>query len=143
MTGVDFSRVAVDRATAAADAAGLADRARFLVADVTGGRVDGADGPFDLAVAYNTLQDLRGEDRRRMARLLGRLCRPGGKAVIWCYFRPVASLRLVSFRGPSRLAPFVVEPGEERALFGEDFDIERLAQPAEGSGFACFLMTRY
>ena len=142
VTGVDFSRVAVDRATVDADAAGLADRARFLVADVTANRIDGAEGPFDLAVAYNTLQDLRGEDRRRMARLVGRLCRPGGRGVVWCYFRPVASLPLISFRGPSRLAPFVVEPGEERALFGEDFEIERLAEPAEESGFACFLLTR-
>jgi 2-polyprenyl-3-methyl-5-hydroxy-6-metoxy-1,4-benzoquinol methylase len=142
VTGVDFARAAVQRATADAEAAGLAERARFLVADVTADRIDGAEGPFDLVVVYNTLQDLRGEDRRRMARLVGRLCRPTGKGVVWCYFRPVASLPLISFRGPSRLAPFVVEPGEEHALFGGDFEIERLAEPSEDSGFACLVLTR-
>jgi SAM-dependent methyltransferase len=140
--GVDFSRVAVERATADADAAGLADRARFLVADVTAERIEGADGPFDLVVAYNTLQDLRGGERGRMAGLAARLCRPGGMALLWCYYRPIASLRLLSFRGPSRLAPFVVEPGEELALFGRDFDIERLPEPTQESGFACLLLTR-
>jgi len=34
VTGVDFSAVAVAKATGTAEAAGLADRARFLVADV-------------------------------------------------------------------------------------------------------------
>src|SRR5207247_9380135 len=48
VTGVDFSRVAVERAKADADAAGLADRARTLVADVPAERTEGADGPFDL-----------------------------------------------------------------------------------------------
>lgn len=35
-----------------------------------------------------------------------------------------------------------VEPGEETALFAGAFDIERLPRPEEGSGAACFLMTR-
>jgi len=36
----------------------------------------------------------------------------------------------------------VIEPGEETALFGDDFSIERLATPDPSTHTACFLMTR-
>jgi SAM-dependent methyltransferase len=142
VTGLDFSKVAVDRAREDAAAAGLEQRATFVVGDATAEHLPGDEGPFDLVVAYNTLQDLRGGQRQRMADLMGRSCRAGGTAVVWCYHRPLDSLPLLSFRGPSRLAPFVVQPGEERALFERNFEIERLAEPAAGSGFASFLLTR-
>jgi len=35
-----------------------------------------------------------------------------------------------------------IEPGEETALFGPDFSIERLATPHPSTHTACFLMTR-
>jgi SAM-dependent methyltransferase len=139
--GVDFSRAAVERATKAAAVRG-ADRARFVVGDVTAESMPGAEGPFDLVVAYNTLQDLVGEARVAMAETIRRLSRPGGVVVLWCYYQTKASLRPISFRGPSRLAPFVVEPGEERALFADAFEIERLQAPEPSSGKACFLLTR-
>jgi SAM-dependent methyltransferase len=142
VTGLDFSKVAVDRALEEATAAGLAERVTFVVGDVTADHLPGAEGQFDLIVAYNTLQDLRGGQRQRMADLMGRTCRPGGTAVVWCHHRSLDSLPLLSFRGPSRLAPFVIEPGEEQALFERDFAIERLPEPAPGSGFACFLLIR-
>ncbi len=140
--GVDFSRVAVDQARRAADRQGLAHRARFVEGDVTAEHIPGVEGPFDLVVAYNTLQDLRGPARPAMAATIRRLSRPGSAVVLWCYYRALRELPPVSYRGPSRLAPFVVEPGEEVALFGDDFDIERLDRPAPETGRACFLLTR-
>ena len=142
VTGVDFSRVAVERARRSAAERGLTDRARFVLGDVTARDIPGAEGPFDLVVAYNTLQDLWKRARPAMAATVGRLTRPGGKALLWCYYGRRRDLPPISFRGPSHVAPFVVAPGGEVELFGDDFDIERLAQPAPGSGAACFLMTR-
>jgi len=140
--GVDFSRVAVEQAQRAAERLGLADRARFVVGDVTAERSPGADGPFDLVVAYNTLQDLWGRARPAMAATVRRLSRPGTVVVLWCYYGTKRELPLVSFRGPSWVAPFVVTPGEEVALFGDDFAMERLDEPAPETGTACFLLTR-
>lgn len=140
--GVDFSRVAVEQAQRVAERLGLADRARFVVGDVTAERSPGADGPFDLVVAYNTLQDLWGRARPAMAATVRRLSRPGTVVVLWCYYGTKRELPLVSFRGPSWVAPFVVTPGEEVALFGDDFAMERLDEPAPETGTACFLLTR-
>jgi cyclopropane fatty-acyl-phospholipid synthase-like methyltransferase len=140
--GVDFSSVAVEQAERAGRRNGLADRARFVVGDVTAQRIPSVDGPFDLVVAYNTVQDLRMHDRPAMAATIRRLTRPGSVVVLWCYYGTLRDLPLVSYRGPSRLAPFVVVPGEERELFGSDFDIERLDSPAPETGKACFLLTR-
>lgn len=138
--GVDFSPVAVDQAWAKARRAG-AERARFVVGDIAAERIDRLDGPFDLVVVYNVLQDLRGEKRVGLARNITALTRSGGRALLWCWYAPVKSLPLVSYRGPSRLAPFVVEPGEERTLFDDAFAFERLA-PDPGPNRACFAMTR-
>lgn len=140
--GVDFSSVAISRASRDAADRGLAPRATFLVGDVTADRLEGADGPFDLVIVYNTLQDLLGEDRPALASLVRSLTEPGSHFLLWCYYQPISTLPAFSFNGPSRRFPFVVEPGEETALFGEDFTIERLPLPPPETRKACFLMTR-
>jgi SAM-dependent methyltransferase len=131
-TGVDFSPVAVEQGRAAAGARGLADRTRFLAGDVTR-PIPGLEGPFDLVVLYNVLQDLPAAGRRGLAELTRSLTRPGSKALLWCWYGPKDSLPLVSYRGPSRMSPFVVEPGEERDLFGEAFEIERAGPQPPGN----------
>jgi len=140
--GVDFSKAAIEKASEEAAASDLAGRARFVHGDVRADTISGAEGPFDLVVVYNTLQDLRGRARRALARTIHRLVRQGGQVVLWCYYSDPRDLPIYSFRGPSRLLPFVVRPGEEVTLFGEVFDIEWLPEPGPGSGAACFLMTR-
>jgi SAM-dependent methyltransferase len=141
--GVDFSAVAISKARRNAASTGVADRAAFVVGDVTAPELPGVDGPFDLVVVYNTLQDLLGEERRALATLVVRGSTvPGSLFLLWCYYQPVSELPSFSFNGPSRRFPFVVEPGEEDELFGEAFAIERLPAPAPESGKACFLMTR-
>ena len=140
--GVDFSKVAIERARRWARERGLEGRARFEVGDATAERVEGVEGPFGLIVVYNTLQDLLGDDRRALARLVRTLAAPDALVLLWCYFEAVAELPRFTFNGPSRMFPFVVEPGEERDLFEDDFVIERLPRPEPGSGRAAFLLTR-
>jgi SAM-dependent methyltransferase len=140
--GVDFSSVAIKRARRAAEKRGLADRAHFAVGDVTAPRIEGVEGAFGLVVVYNTLQDLLGEDRRALALLIQALTVPGSLFLLWCYHGQISALPRFTFNGPSRVFPFVVEPGEEKDLFGEHFAIERLPHPVPESGKACFLMTR-
>jgi SAM-dependent methyltransferase len=136
--GVDFSAVAVRQARERASALGLSGAA-FVEGDVTR-PVDGVEGPFDLIVLYNVLQDLDAAGRAAAVELARTLARTGSRVLAWCWYAPKASLPLVSYKGPSRLAPFVIEPGEERELF-EGFQVER-PQPQPGPRKALFLLTR-
>ena len=135
VTGVDFSEVALAKAAAAAQAADV--QLRLVKADLAAESLLGVDGPFDLAVDYGTLDDLRGPSRASMARHLKRLVRPGGRVLLWCFYRDVAWWRRRGARFPGGLAPH-----EEHDLFTPEFAVERLPEPPEGTGFACFLLTR-
>jgi SAM-dependent methyltransferase len=141
VVGVDFSTVALAKARTAARGAGIADRCRFVEADLTTGPLPAVAGPFDLVVDYGTLDDLRGRARVAMAGLIGSLSRPGTRFLLWCFQAPRRELPWLSFGGPSRVFPGL-DPGEEQQLFGDVFDIERLPSPPSGSRCACYLMTR-
>ncbi|MEX0991520.1 MAG: class I SAM-dependent methyltransferase [Actinomycetota bacterium] len=141
VTGVDLSAVALRKAREAAGAAGVDDRTRWVHADLTKPVPERYRGAFDLLADYGTLDDLRSNARQRMAALMADLARPGAKVLLWCFYADPRDLPLITFDGASKLSG-AVRPGEERELFAEHFDIERLPEPAEGSGFACFLMTR-
>jgi SAM-dependent methyltransferase len=137
-TGVDFSPTAIAQARRAAQDAGV--DARFLVGDVTK-PVSGLEPPFDLVLLYNVLQDVSEGSRPGLAAETTRLTRPGGAVLLWCWYGRKADLPLISYRGPSRIAPFVIEPGDEEHLFGAGFDIERVETDA-GPLRAAFLLTR-
>ncbi len=140
-TGVDFSPVALRIARKRARADGTPAAVRFLEGDLTAGEIPGVAGPFDLLVDYGTLDDLDPAGRRAMAGLVADLARPGAAFLFWCFWARRCDLPRMSLTGPSRMTP-VVEPGEETALFGDDFSIERLATPDPSTHTACFLMTR-
>jgi SAM-dependent methyltransferase len=135
--GVDFSRTAITQAEDAARAADV--DAAFIVADITK-PVPGLGGPFDLILLYNVLQDLDPGGRPGLAEVTTALARPGTRVLLWCWYARKRDLPLVSYRGPSRIAPFVVEPGEEEALFGDAFDIAPASRP--GPMQACFVLVR-
>lgn len=139
--GVDFSKTALRKARRAASERELGGRVRFLRGDLTANEIPGAEGPFDLLIDYGTLDDLKDEARRAMAATVVRLSRPGSMFLLWCFYARASDLPLISFSGASKLAP-AIAPGEERELFGEAFDIERLLEPPDGSRAACFLMVR-
>jgi SAM-dependent methyltransferase len=140
-TGVDFSRVALRTARKRASALGMDRRVRFVEGDLTASEIPGVEGPFDLLVDYGTLDDLDPAGRRAMATMISKLARPGALFLLWCFWARQSDLPRVSLTGPSRMIP-VIEPGEETALFGDDFSIERLASPDPSTHTACFLMTR-
>lgn len=139
--GVDFSRVALDQAEQRARTAGVSDRTHFLYGDLTGREIPGLPEPFDLLLDFGTLDDLDAEGRRAMANLAVRLSRPGSVMLFWCFYAAPEDLPLLSFHGPSRLAP-AVQPGEEQRLFGDHFDIRHGPQPTTDNPAACFVMTR-
>jgi ubiquinone/menaquinone biosynthesis C-methylase UbiE len=139
-TGVDFSPVARRKAAERAATAGV--ELTIVEGDLTADMIPGAEGPFDLLLDWGTLDDFRGEQRRRMAALMTRLAAPGARCFVYCFFAPRDELPRISFSGPSRLAPSI-EPGEMERLFAADWDIERLTEFDSGRPEAVFLMTRH
>lgn len=139
-TGVDFSAVALDKARQRAAAAGVSERCRFVQADLTDPDTD-LGGPYDLLVDFGALDDLRPAGRRAMAATVARLSRPGSLFLLWCFHARREELPVISFHGPSRMAP-ALEPGEETQLFGDLFDIETVHAGRDGAPTACFLLTR-
>jgi SAM-dependent methyltransferase len=140
-TGVDFSPVALRTARKRAAAEQADASIRFVEGDLTAGEIPGVEGPFDLLVDYGTLDDLDRAGRRAMARLVANLARPGAAFLFWCFWGRRSDLPRISLTGPSRIIP-LIEPGEETALFGDNFSIEQLSTPAPSTHTACFLMTR-
>jgi SAM-dependent methyltransferase len=134
VTGVDFSPVALSAARRAARDGAV--EIRFVNADLTAAP-EWADGDgYDLVVDYGALDDLRGAARRAMAALVHRITHPGSVVVLWCIYDEIAWWRRAGARFPGLL------PGEVHRLFGAAFTVDRLPEPAAGSGFACFLLTR-
>ena len=134
VTGVDFSQVALAKARQAAAASGLSN-VTFVEADLLADVA--VPAPFDLVVDFGTLDDFRPRDRRTLANRMTSWTRAGGRLFLWCFYRDVSWWRRRGARFPGGLAR-----GEEVALFGAAFEIERLPAPPAGSGFACFLLTR-
>lgn len=129
--GVDFSSAALRRARRTAARAGLdSSRMHVVQGDLTQASIPGVEGPFDLLVDNGTLDDLGTGDRRRAARLIDGLARPGSRLFLYVFQIRREELPLFSFRRPSRVAPEGLEPGEADALFGGSWDVERI--PREG-----------
>ncbi len=137
VTGVDFSRVAVDKARAAA-----ADRpdVHFVEADLLALPDDVTSAAYDVLFDGGTIDDFPAARRRDLARLVTELARPGAVLVMWCFCADWADLPWVSLSGPSRLLGSAASPGEIEELYGRDWQIERLPEPT--TPFGCFWMVR-
>jgi SAM-dependent methyltransferase len=83
VVGVDIAARAIEKATTAA--AGLEAPPRFLVGDALALEGPGGDvlgGPFDTALDVGLFHALRPDQRRRYARSLAAVVRPGGRALV-------------------------------------------------------------
>lgn len=141
VTAVDFSAVGLRKAERQAVRAGVADRCRFVEADLTAPDLpERVGGPFDLLVDASTIDDLTGPSRQVVADHLAQLARPGGVLLCWCNYTTPDQLPWFSLTRPSRMVP-VIEPGAEQRLFGAAFDIE-IARPPDGYLEACLLLRR-
>ncbi len=138
-TGVDFSPVARRKAAERAADAGV--ELTILPGDLTADTIPGAEGPFELLLDWGTLDDFKGQQRRRMAALMTRLAAPAARCFLYCFFAPLDELPRISFSGPSRLSPSI-QPGEMEELFGADWAIEHLHEFDSQRQEAVFLMTR-
>lgn len=138
VVGFDFSRVAIEKAKAAAADAERAPR--FLQADIFNLPLD-VGGPFDLLFDGGTVDDFPPRRRPEVARILTDLSRPGSIMVMWCFQSTPEDTPWLSFGGGSRLGAPPVYPGEEVELFGRWWDIGS-APVTTPPGAACFLMTR-
>jgi SAM-dependent methyltransferase len=138
VTGVDFSAVALAKAEARAAEAGV--ECRFVLGDLTTDAIPECRGPFDFLVDFGTLDDLKGDARRRMASTIDRLSAPGSVLLEWCFYASAADLPWFSMSGPSRLIG-AIAPGELDEMFGARWDIETLASDPEHHN-ACFLLRR-
>jgi len=142
VTGVDFSDIALRKAREAAARRGLGpDRVRFVAGDLTGGRVPGVEGPYDLLVDYGTLDDLPEAGRTALARYMTDLARPGSRLFLYAFAGRPEDLPRFSFGGPSRAFPGVV-PGEVERRFGDHWRIEVIDPPTATHHIGTWLLER-
>ncbi len=142
VTGVDFSEVAIRRARESVLDQDFTHPPRFEVVDLLALPDGSVRGPFDLLFDGGTLDDFPPGIRPYVARSITDLARPGAVLVMWCFFARVGDLPRMSFEGASRWGAPPIEPGEETALFGEHWDIERYVPSDPQPHSACFYMTR-
>lgn len=142
VTGIDFSSVAIDKARIAAEGLDPSQRPTFVVGDLREIPNDDLFGPFDLLFDGGTIDDFPSSVRPSVVSGITRLARPGAVMIVWCFYAHVKDLPLMSFGGPSRFGAPPIEPGEEVALFGEHWDMDRYVPRDAGRYEACFVLTR-
>lgn len=92
VVGVDFSRVAIEKARARA--AGDIARPEFVVGDVTD--LHNVEGPFDLSFDVGCYHCLNAEQQPRYAAEVYRLLAPGSTHLIWVMDDSPSGLSLAS-----------------------------------------------
>lgn len=138
VVGVDYTKIAVERARAAASKVGVEDHCRFVRGDITASPIPDVAGTYDVILDFGALDDMVGDKRRAMADVIHRYAHPGTIFVLWCFYAVKKELPRFRFSGASQMLA-MLNPGEEQKLFGAAFDIERLESPEHT---ACFVMTR-
>ncbi|MDX8029661.1 methyltransferase domain-containing protein [Lentzea sp. BCCO 10_0856] len=133
VTGVDYSPVGLEKARRATPPSLSIS---WLPGDLTAASIPGVSGTFDLLVDYSVLDDMSGPAMEAMAATVLRLSHPGSVFLMWCFYDEISWWKRRGGRFPG------LAVGAEQRLFGSSFDIERLPEPAVGSGYACFVMTR-
>jgi SAM-dependent methyltransferase len=140
VTGVDFAPSAIDRARAAAAAAGVT--AAFMVDDFTAPRsiVDG----FELLVDHGTFDDLTHGGRSSYVDTVNQIAAQGASFYLWCFeWAPALWERTLT-----RLVPIgniSVKPGEIERHFRSQWTVNQISSSAIGywpRRSATYLMTR-
>jgi 2-polyprenyl-3-methyl-5-hydroxy-6-metoxy-1,4-benzoquinol methylase len=142
VTGIDFSRAAINKARAKAREAGA--EVEFLVDDLT--RLTSVTGEFDVIVDYGTFDDLSVKDRAAYVDQVLTLAKPGARFLLWCFeWEPKAWERAASVIMP--LGNVAVRPGEIDHWFGDLFEIKQITGETSLRGWprgswAAYLLTR-
>ena len=127
VTGVDFSKAAIEKARIRAEAAEV--KVDLVVDDLTDLRQ--VEGTFDFLVDYGSMEELVGGARDRYVSSLLELTRAG--SLFLFVHHEWASRWWV------RLNPFAVRPGEVERRFGPHFDLEPMVGSAD---WVAYLMKR-
>lgn len=135
--GVDFSAVAIEKAIRRAAEVGV--EANFVLGDFTSEEIPGVEGPFDFLIDFGVLDDLKREDRQKMAATVSRLSRPGSKFLECCFYQHRRELLSI---GMSIAGMRPIVPGELEALFEEDWEMEAFASYPDWRT-EVFLLTRH
>ncbi|MEW6034860.1 MAG: class I SAM-dependent methyltransferase [Chloroflexota bacterium] len=137
VTGVDYTKAAIEKAQARARDAGV--RINFSVDDLTNLRH--VSGTFDFLLDYGTLDDLRPHQRETYLRNMLPLAHSGSHYLLWGFEYPL--------RWWEKLVPFYdvpFYPGEIEHRFDQYFEIEKIGGKIDYSkwppGYAVYLMTR-
>ncbi len=134
--GVDFSEVAIEKARQRATEAGV--DVNLVVADFNAEEIPGVEGTFDFLIDFGVLDDLKRDNRLKMAATIKRLSRPGSKFLEYCFFQHRRDL--LSF-GMSIAGMRLIRPGELETLFEPDWEIEEFASYPDWRT-EVFLLTR-
>ena len=119
VTGFDFAPSAIAGAKELATAAGLADRANFVVADILGPDIGQHAGTYDYVVERACYCALHPSDRVRYVKNVATLLRPGGLLIGSFFIGPTEG-------GP----PFAATWGEIWASLAPWFEEEVVGEPA-------------
>jgi SAM-dependent methyltransferase len=114
--GVDFSRMALDTARHRAEAAGV--DCTLVEGDLTASVMPDLEGSFDFLVDFGTLDDLKGDRRKRMAATIDRLAKPGTVLLEWCFYARRDQLPPFQLLGTLALRP-CTRAGRDRSLVRE------------------------
>lgn len=137
VTGVDYSKAALEKAQARADEAGV--QVDFIQDDLT--NLSNVSGTFDFLLDYGVLDDLRLHQREPYVLNMLPLTHAGSLYLLWGFEYPI--------RWWERFLPFYDIPfysGEIEERFGVYFEIEKIAEDLDWSrfppGYAAYLMIR-
>jgi SAM-dependent methyltransferase len=137
VTGVDYSKAALEKAQVRAEAANV--QVDFILDDLTNLRH--VSGTFDFLLDYGVLDDLRLHQREPYVQNMLPLTHAGSHYLLWGFEYPL--------RWWERYLPFYDIPfysGEIEERFGAYFDIEKIAGSLDWSrfppGYAAYLMIR-
>lgn len=137
VTGVDFSKAALEKARSRAKDAGV--QIDFILDDLT--NLCHVSGTFDFLLDYGVLDDLRLPQREPYVQNMLPLTHAGSSYLLWGFEYPL--------RWWERFLPFWDIPfhsGEIEQRFGSYFEIERIAGSLDWSrfppGYAAYLMIR-
>jgi len=131
-TGLDLEPLAITRARAQAQAAGLADSVTWVVGDVL--KLPAFPAPFDLVLDYGCLHHQRKADHGRYLQSLRAALRPGGHLLL-----SVFSTHFLVY-GPQERRWHLAHGAYRRfftaddlhRLFDRDFEFVRLEEEREG-----------
>ena len=141
VTAIDFAQAAIELGRKRAREAGVS--LVFIQDDLT--RLQHVQGSYDLLVDYGTLDDIPPHRRDLYMQNVIPLANPGSLFLLYCFEWELRWWERLLTRLFSTFGS-VMEPGEVEQRFSQYYDIEKIAEYSNDTGWprgsAVYLMTR-